>query len=477
MNSLLTKSGRKRQNDETRKSRLVRRKSEKTKRREREQYEEDQEYEEDLGGRPKGNTDDEVDDLSENPGQPRSDAPAPGAAGGTKFFHTPLRRNLAEVAADDTTSSPEPSSEPSDDDLSDREVERKSRSHRSRTSRIPSRRRSVPTMKRREQSIYLPSVSRSVSRGRPAISNRRASMSHAEILRQGEKTREEAARLSTTKRVSTKNFKNLYLEKFTGEENLPGFYGYEDWRAQCSQAMSDTLELDDVYFTDSTRRLLLRFFMQGKAATWYTQQYYEAAPTLAILDRDMKTNFGMANNILNIINTIQRTSKVQTESYEEFARKLKRLARSGASYAYTVVMEAVVRCFAKNASADMSRILLSMIPVHGRTEEFFCGPIIAEMIQKLTSVSGNTGAGEPGAVVSVAINRFNSGKKSETDQADADDNQEATPFTGKCYYCKKIGHPKSECKKLKRVEAARAAADAERLKISQLKTEDFQEEN
>ena len=64
-------------------------------------------------------------------------------------------------------------------------------------------------------------------------------------------------RASSTKRVSAKNFKNLYLKKFTGEEVSPGFFGYEDWRAQCAQAMRDGLELDDVYFTDSTRRLLL----------------------------------------------------------------------------------------------------------------------------------------------------------------------------------------------------------------------------
>ena len=299
-------------------------------------------------------------------------------------------------------------------------------------------------------------------------------MSHAEILR---KSRAEPARSSSTKRVSTKNFKNLYLEKFTGEEILPGFYGYEDWRAQCAQAMTDTLELDDVYFTDSTRRLLLRFFMQGKAATWYTQQYYEAAPTLEILDRDMKTNFGMANNILSIINTIQRTAKVQTESYEEYARKLKRLARSGASYAYPVVMEAVVRCFAKNASGDMSRILLSMIPVHGRTEDFFCGHIMSEMIQKLTSVSGNTGAGEFGVAVGVSINRFTGGGKKETDAAD-NEAQEGGDFVGKCYYCKKDGHRKRDCKKLKRVEAARALEAAEKMKLSQVNAEkDFQPEN
>ena len=74
----------------------------------------------------------------------------------------------------------------------------------------------------------------------------------------------------------------MYLEKFTGKEvkGLPGYYGYEDWRAQCGQAMVDAVEMADIEFTDSVRRLVLRHYMTGKAATWYAQQYVAGAPTL-----------------------------------------------------------------------------------------------------------------------------------------------------------------------------------------------------
>ena len=218
--------------------------------------------------------------------------------------------------------------------------------------------------------------------------------------------------------------------------------------------------------------------MTGKAATWYTQQYYEEAPTLAELDTDMKTNFGMANNTLYIIKVIQRTGKLITESYEEYGRKLKRLARSGGSYAYPVIMETVVRCFAKNACEAMARHLLSMIPVHGRIDNFFCGRIMTEMVQKLTSVAGDTGVGEAGVALSVSINRFGT-----QDKADGDDD---AGFLGKCHYCKKNGHMKRDCKKRMRAEANKKAAEATlaaatvkvaRVKAAEEAQEHFQQEN
>ena len=104
MTPSITKSSRKRQNDDTRTQRVVRRKSEKTLRREKER-------EDFLGGRHEGMTDGDAID----PGLPRSDAPAHSVAGEKNFFRTPLRRNLAQVA-DDDDSSPEPTSEPSDDE-------------------------------------------------------------------------------------------------------------------------------------------------------------------------------------------------------------------------------------------------------------------------------------------------------------------------------------------------------------------------
>ena len=391
---------------------------------------------------------------------PSSDSILPEKQTGETDYMTPLQLQFGQELPSRSQS---PShSESEEEDAPDSDEEERIRDLK--RSRSKSRSQSLPPRKEKSK----------------VSDRRRASLSYAEAMARNSRAHEECEQhkrvSSSTKKVSAKNFKNLYLEKFTGDEVSPGFYGYEDWRAQCTQAMKDCLELDDVYFTDPTRRLLLRYFMTGKAATWYTQQYYEEAPTLEELDRDMKSNFGMANNTLYIINVIQRTGKVTSDSYEEFARKLKRLARSGASYAYPVIMETVVRCFAKNACDSMSRHLLSMIPVHGRLENFFMGRIMTEMVQKLTSVSGNTGAGEAGVVLSVAINRFGSAQNTGGgDEANAH-------FLGQCHYCKKMGHMKKDCKKRLRAEANKKAADdalaAAAVQVARVNEQaNFQQEN
>ena len=237
--------------------------------------------------------------------------------------------------------------------------------------------------------------------------------------------------------AETKDFKHLGMEKFKGEEVLPSFYGLEDWFAQGDQAIQDHSDMMNVHWTDDARRMAFRQHLEGKARSWYTQRYKTRAPKLEDLMTDMRTAFGMSNDTMYISNMIQAARKKNSESYESYARGLERLAQSGPAHAYDVMMEAVVRSFAKNANPKHSAILTVLIPKSGKNKNFFSQDILASMVETLVSIDG-TGAGTETPAIPIS-------KLSEPEK----EKEQSRGFQGECFYCHRRFHRAADCKKKK----------------------------
>ena len=242
--------------------------------------------------------------------------------------------------------------------------------------------------------------------------------------------------------AETKDFKHLGMEKFKGEEVLPSFYGLEDWFAQGDQAIQDHALMMNVHWNEDARRMAFRQHLEGKARNWYTQRYKAGAPTLEEMMKDMRVAYGMSNDTMYISNMIQATKKKVGESYESYARGLERLAQSGPEHAYNVMMEAVVRSFAKNANPKYLSVLTVLIPKNGKNKEFFSQDILASMVETLVSIDGtgfSTVTPEP---TPVPLNSLNAG-------VPTNGQERGKGFQGDCFYCHRKGHRAMDCRKKK----------------------------